>query len=278
MTSIAHLSDLHFGREDPRLVEALVDLLAAQAPAVVAVSGDLTQRARRGQFRRAAQFLDRVPGRHLVVAGNHDISLFNPWARWRPFRNTGGLLGRERATTLCTDDTLLIGANSTRRARHKSGGLSERTERLVAEAVGEPENGKPFVGLVMHHPVFEPPQDRAPSPRRRALLRRLHEAGVQFILSGHHHRPAVHFEPVHANRANHEGIWFVQAGTAISERRRGPDSNSINMLHTERADDALRLRVQIWAFSERVGEFRVRVEHVARLGPSPRAAFSHTPS
>ncbi|MEZ5648943.1 MAG: metallophosphoesterase [Burkholderiaceae bacterium] len=264
MTSIAHISDLHFGREDPLLVDALLALLTQQRPTLVAVSGDLTQRARRSQFVRARAFLERLPGRHLVVPGNHDISLFNPWARLRPFRNSGGLLTHRKVDTLRTDDTLLIGANSARRARHKAGGLSEGTERYLTALLDEPDNRRPFTGLVMHHPVFEPPIGGAPSPRRRALLRRLYEAGVQFVLSGHHHRPSVHFEPVGACEPR-GGIWFVQAGTAVSERCRGPDSNSINLLQTELRDGQPVLHVQMWAFSEQARDFRMRVEHAAPL-------------
>ena len=60
---IAHLSELHFGREDTPVVEALLDDLAALRPTVVAVSGDLTQRARPAQFRAARAFLDRITTR-----------------------------------------------------------------------------------------------------------------------------------------------------------------------------------------------------------------------
>ena len=59
MTRIAHLTDLHFGAEDPAVVEALVADLAADPPDLVAVSGDLTQRARLTEFRAARAFLDR---------------------------------------------------------------------------------------------------------------------------------------------------------------------------------------------------------------------------
>ena len=46
MTRIAHLSDLHFGAEIPDVVAALVEDVARAKPDLVAISGDLTQRAR----------------------------------------------------------------------------------------------------------------------------------------------------------------------------------------------------------------------------------------
>jgi len=57
MGTIVHLSDMHFGRVDPALVAALVRTVEEAAPDLVVVSGDLTQRARRSQFRQARQFL-----------------------------------------------------------------------------------------------------------------------------------------------------------------------------------------------------------------------------
>ena len=82
MKTIAHLSDLHFGREDPAVVAGVVRELEIRKPSLVAVSGDLTQRARTGQFRAARAFLDRLPAPIVVVPGNHDIPLFNVFARW----------------------------------------------------------------------------------------------------------------------------------------------------------------------------------------------------
>ena len=60
MGTIVHLSDLHFGRVDPKIVAPLVRTVETAAPDLVVVSGDLTQRARGGQFREARRFLDRL--------------------------------------------------------------------------------------------------------------------------------------------------------------------------------------------------------------------------
>lgn len=77
MRRIAHISDLHFGTEDTRVAEGLLDDLARQKPHLVAVSGDLTQRARRGQFSAARAYLERITAPKLVVPGNHDLPLYN---------------------------------------------------------------------------------------------------------------------------------------------------------------------------------------------------------
>lgn len=77
MRTIAHLSDLHFGREDPALIPVLLEDIRGASPDIVVVSGDLTQRARRREFAAARSFLNRISFPLLVVPGNHDIPLFD---------------------------------------------------------------------------------------------------------------------------------------------------------------------------------------------------------
>src|SRR5690349_8613149 len=78
---VVHLSDLHFGRDDRRIIRGLYDAIWRMAPDVLAVSGDLTQRARTIQFVRARAFLDGLPRPQVIVPGNHDLPLFNLYAR-----------------------------------------------------------------------------------------------------------------------------------------------------------------------------------------------------
>src|SRR6185503_12471780 len=90
MRTIAHISDVHFGRTDPAVVEGLIKDLSEREPSLLVVSGDFTQRARERQYAAAAAFLKRLPAPQLVVPGNHDIPLFDivrrfffPLARYR---------------------------------------------------------------------------------------------------------------------------------------------------------------------------------------------------
>ena len=82
MRTLVHLSDLHFGRTDPALIEPLLASIAAIAPDLVVVSGDLTQRARAAQFAEARAFLDRIAQPRIVVPGNHDVPLYRVWERF----------------------------------------------------------------------------------------------------------------------------------------------------------------------------------------------------
>ena len=78
MTRIAHLSDPHFGTEDPRLIAPLLAFLTDARPDLIVLSGDLTQRARAGQFAAAAQLIDVIrplgPFGALVVL--YGVTLF----------------------------------------------------------------------------------------------------------------------------------------------------------------------------------------------------------
>ena len=82
MRTIVHLSDLHFGRVNAALIEPLVRVVREVEPDLVAISGDLTQRARSYQFQEARLFLDTLPKPQIVVPGNHDIPLHNLFARF----------------------------------------------------------------------------------------------------------------------------------------------------------------------------------------------------
>jgi len=72
-----HCSDLHFGHPAvPEQYEAIEALIQEKRFDVVAISGDLTQRARSGEFQRARAFIkhaERV-SKVIVVPGNHDVA------------------------------------------------------------------------------------------------------------------------------------------------------------------------------------------------------------
>src|SRR3712207_7781900 len=102
MLRIAHISDLHFCRTDPEAVEALATELNADPPDLVAVSGDLTMRARSREFRAARAFLDRLragargarqPRHHLLLAAR---ALPRPAGPLAPLRRRGARAGLGR--------------------------------------------------------------------------------------------------------------------------------------------------------------------------------------
>ena len=62
MTRVLHASDLHFGKPAvPEQIEAIEAVIQEQKFDVVAISGDLTQRSRSGEFQRARAFIRPAP-------------------------------------------------------------------------------------------------------------------------------------------------------------------------------------------------------------------------
>jgi len=113
--TIVHLSDLHFGRIDPSLLEPLRRAVTDSQPDLTVISGDFTQRARRSQFAAAREFLDSLKMTTLVVPGNHDIPLFDvverfaaPLTRYRQF------IAAELEPEYEDDEMIVIGVNTAR--------------------------------------------------------------------------------------------------------------------------------------------------------------------
>ena len=139
MRTLVHLSDLHFGRIDPALVEPLRRAVVEVKPDLVAISGDFTQRARRSQFAAARAFIESLNAKTLVVPGNHDIPLYDvverfaaPLARYRQY------ISDELEPEYRDEEMIVVGVNTARSLVFPfgEGRISERqVDRIVAAAV-----------------------------------------------------------------------------------------------------------------------------------------------
>jgi 3',5'-cyclic AMP phosphodiesterase CpdA len=265
---LLHLSDPHFGTERPQVVEALVRFARAQQPQVVVMSGDVTQRARRAQFRAARAFVDRLGAPHaVVIPGNHDIPLFQLLARaMSPY---AGFLREfeELEPVLDTPELLLVGVKTTRRYRHKNGEVSAAQIDAVAQRLRMGRE-RPLRIVVVHQPIAVL-QARDEHDRLRgheAAARRWAEAGADLVLGGHIHLPYV--LPLHARLpglARH--LWVVQAGTAVSQRVREGISNSVNLLRWGGSLPAARCVVERWDYLPSTDAFSKVLETTLETGP-----------
>ena len=111
MTRLLHISDLHFGAVNARLLEPLLALARHLQPDAIIVSGDLTQRARPEQFRDAAAFLSRFGLPVLAVPGNHDAPLYNlPLRLFSPFSRYQKQMNAVLEPVLILPGAMLTGA------------------------------------------------------------------------------------------------------------------------------------------------------------------------
>lgn len=237
---IAHLSDLHFGAEDPALKGPLAADIAAAQPDVVAVSGDLTQRAKTREFVAAHAWLRELPGAKVTVPGNHDVPF------WDVMRRTVGPLERYRRVLQTEpdsewgDDTLLVlGINTARSLTLSAGRISEgQIERVRSRLVSDGRRRTRV--LVAHHPFVAAHHGLV--GRGRSAITAFAEAGLDLVLAGHHH----------AVFAGSLGDWHVglassvlvsHASTALSHRRRG-EANGWTRI--EATKDTIAFDVREW--------------------------------
>jgi 3',5'-cyclic AMP phosphodiesterase CpdA len=247
MTRIVHLSDLHFGAHDERLVEAVDWQIDELKPDLVVISGDFTQRARTEQFQEACEFLEGLRDRGhevLGVPGNHDVPLYDvlrrflsPLARYRRFIDN----------TLCPFIELpgvaVLGINTARSLTFKDGRINKDQVAFIRETFSRTPSDAVRI-LVTHHPLFAltvgDEVERAIG-RQEMALDAIEEAGVDMLLAGHAHHASSQDAGDIVTRAG--GVLVVQAGTATSTRVRKQEQ-SFNTIDLD--GDSATITIHAW--------------------------------
>ncbi|HSH87610.1 MAG: metallophosphoesterase [Methylophilus sp.] len=243
MSVILHLSDTHFGTEQPQVATALLQLAHEVRPDLAILSGDVTQRARRAQFSVARSFLDSLAAPvKLVIPGNHDIPLFNIFARaFNPYGNYRRALGRELAPQFSDQHALVIGVNTTRPWRHADGEVSARQIERVSQQLKGALPGQLRV-VAVHQPVYverESDKENLLHGHRQAI-EAWAAAGADLILSGHIHLAYIRNLQEKFQNVTRP-VWIVSAGTAVSKRIREGKPNSVNLIRYEPAQRACKV-------------------------------------
>jgi 3',5'-cyclic AMP phosphodiesterase CpdA len=247
VTRLVHLSDLHFGAHDERLVEAVSAQADELRPDLVVISGDFTQRATTDQFREACKFLEHLrDGGHEVlgVPGNHDVPLYDvlrrflsPLARYRRFIDE----------TLCPFIELpgvaVLGVNTARSLTFKDGRLNREQVEFVRETFARTPAEAVRI-LVTHHPLLAlrvGEEIGRAIGRQELALDAVEESGVDMLLAGHNHHASSQDASDLVTRAG--GVLVIQAGTATSTRVREQEQ-SFNRIDIE--DKSVTVTVHAW--------------------------------
>ena len=222
MIKLFHVSDVHFGAEDPDAIRWFDERVAAEKPDAVVMTGDLTMRATREEFQRGGDWLRALGVPVTLEVGNHDIPYY-----WDPFRRLLAPYQRYAAIEKMIERPLVIPGvtivplKTTARAQWRwnwskgrvSSGALKRTLAMIEEA---PKGNLIFVAA--HHPLIDGGASGTAKTRHGdAALTALAAAGAHAVLSGHVHDP---FDvPVE------RGGWTIRmvgAGTLSKRTRHSP--------------------------------------------------------
>lgn len=227
MRRLAHISDLHFGREDPDLIRELLADLRRIEPSLVAVSGDLTQRARRRQFLAARAFLERIPYSKIVVPGNHDIPLYDPVRRFLlPLHRWRRYIAADMDPAFIDGEVAVLGVNTARSLAFVNGRISDRQIALLRYRLCSIPD-RIFKIVVTHHPFIPPPIPPFSIVGRAAkALAVLEECGVDLLLAGHYH--VGYSDDIQSyHEAIRSRILVSQASTLSTRLRREPAAYNV---------------------------------------------------
>jgi 3',5'-cyclic AMP phosphodiesterase CpdA len=243
---LAHLSDIHFGGENPAAVAGATERLNADGYDLVVVTGDLTRFGEWKEFAAAARWLGEIVPPTLVTPGNHDA----PYLAWAervvtPFRRYAAAIGPATAQSHLGAGFAVRGVNTARGAQPRlNWSKGQISRRCVGEAIGWLQAAPAGAARIVacHHPLIEmvggPMTGRVWNGEQAARAFAL--AGVDLVLSGHVHAPFVWPYPWGDGKS-----YAVGAGT-LSVRERGAPP-SFNVVEIEGA--AIRIAALAWTGS-----------------------------
>ena len=230
MRTLVHLSDIHFGRVDPALVEPLIQSINEIRPDLVTISGDLTQRARTYQFKEARAFLDALPRPQIIVPGNHDVPLYNFFARFfQPLDKYRRYITKDLQPFYADGEIAVAGVSTARSLTIKGGRVNRSQIHWLRDNFCPLPNEITKI-VVTHHP-FDLPEGHAESDlvgRARLAMEALATCGADLFVAGHLHISHIGHTAKRYNIKGHSAL-VIQAGTAASTRVRG-EANSFNVI------------------------------------------------
>jgi 3',5'-cyclic AMP phosphodiesterase CpdA len=239
---LLHVSDLHFGSlADIRQVEALERMIPDLRPDAVVLSGDLSQRARHGEFQRARAFVQLAAQTAPVhvIPGNHDVRWWTrplvPFAKQPLYSKYARYFGADLAPTLTIAGAVIASALTSHGVAWGSltlrvgdlavkGHLARRElERVRAVFAAAPADQARV--LVVHHNLLRGEISRRMGLARwRQAQRRVAASGAEVVLCGHDHQEGAELL---------DGRVVVSTAGTLCTRSRGGRPSSFNFVTIE---------------------------------------------
>jgi 3',5'-cyclic AMP phosphodiesterase CpdA len=222
-TTLFHLSDIHFGLEDNKALDWVKQEIAERRPAAVAITGDLTMRARAREFAAACHWIQSLEVPVTVEVGNHDMPYFNLverfFAPYRRFNAIQELIEREIELPGIAIVPLKTAVRAQPRLNWSKGWVSRSALRTCLAAIDAlPAGTKALVAV--HHPLREVgTKGTALTANGSKALCELAKRPVLGVLSGHVHDPFDIMEET-ANGP----VRMIGAGTLSQRLRSTPPS------------------------------------------------------
>lgn len=242
MRTLIHLSDLHFGRTNPAILSPLIGFIQATKPDLIAISGDLTQRARTAEFKEAREFLDSIPCAQIVVPGNHDVPLHNLFSRFaRSLNKYHRYISNDLQPFYADSEIAVAGINTARALTWKDGRINQHQLATLRATFRQIFDDRTKI-VVTHHPFDLPAGAHGRVVgRSRLAIKTLAECGVDLLLAGHFHFADTGYSAKRYNIPGYSAL-IVSSGTSTSTRGRG-QPNSLNVIAIERPRVTIERRV-----------------------------------
>lgn len=241
MIRLFHVSDLHFGCEDTGALDWFRTCVTNEKPDAVAITGDLTMRARSREFQAACDWILSLGAPVTVEVGNHDLPYFNLFERfftpYRRIRRIEKLVERELDLPGVSIVPLKTTARAQLRFNWSRGWVGPNALKRTVRAIDALSERK-FVFVTVHHPLVEAnTKGKALTKGGTRALAALAKSRVSAVLSGHVHDP---FDLI--KETANGPVRMIGAGTMSKRIRSTPCS--FNELTIE--GDEVKVRVRTY--------------------------------
>ena len=266
---LLHFTDVHFGIEDTAACDLAVDFAHAARPDLVVVSGDITQKGLRGEFRDAAAWLARLPKPQIICPGNHDVPYYHTIGRiaypWRRFDRVIGTAWRHGVNLPGLAVQSLNSARGLQLRLNWSKGVVDLSDVDTAIARLRRAPAEALRVFVLHHPLVEVTGTpmTAETQRGRAAAEALCAGEVDLIMTGHIHSPFANTLPYG------DGKTIATGASTLSRRIRGTPAG-FNQLDID--EDTVTVTAMAWKNGGYCTERTWVLSRRVRVQPAAKAA------